>query len=120
MKPTRLLNAATLTIGLILGQYIFALDQSSAQTEISFEGLEMDYGTTDSSSLRPLREQELSVDENGNYIIFEIGRENSESEFTFQGLFERVETKPEIKFGNFKIEACGIQEAGFCFNIPLF
>jgi len=115
MKLNQLLNAAALTIGLILGQYVFVLDQSSAQTEISFEELEIEPEATSLADLGPLESQGLPVDENGNYLILGVGGGDSEPGSIFQDLLEGSEAKPEIQFGILTIDTCGTQGTGVCF-----
>jgi len=116
MKINRLLNAATLTVGLILGQDAFVAGQSPAQTKISFEGPETEYRTTVLADLEPLTIQRLPVNENENYVILGTGGGFSDPGSIFQGLLEGSETKPEIQFGILTIDTCGIQETGACFN----
>lgn len=120
MKLNQLLNAAALTIGLVLGQYVFVLGQSSAQTEISFEGLGMEHGTTDLADLEPLESQGLPADENGNYVILGLGGEFPEPQLPSQDSLEESETKLKIQLGILTIDTCGIQGTGVCFSIPLF
>jgi hypothetical protein len=118
MKINRLFNAATLTVGLILGQDVFVASQSSAQTKISFERLETEYRTTVLADIEPLTIQRLPVNENGNYVISGIGGDFTEPGSIFQNLLEGSETKPKIQFGILTIDTCGAQGTGVCFNFP--
>lgn len=116
MKLNRFLNAATLTAGLILGQDVFVAGQSSAQTKISFEGLETEYRTTILDDLEPLNSQSLPVNENANYVILGIGGDFSEPGSIVQDLLEGSETNPRIQLGILTVDTCGTQGTGVCFN----
>lgn len=140
MKTNGLLNTAALTISLILGQYVFFINQSPAQIEIANEN-------HDSTDLETLENQNLSVDENGNYMFLGFDLEALENQnlpvdengnYMFLGFWEdsleldppllnlpevpgnKPDIEPIIQFGRFTIDTCRGQGRGVCFNFSLF
>jgi hypothetical protein len=119
MKATRLLNTAALTIGLILGQYAFAIDQSSAQ-------IESEYESDGAASLETLENQGLPIDEDKNYTILGIGGPSPEFQPTLilpevpgNWTYDMTRTqRGRITIGACETQTIGIrtQMIGICFQ----